>query len=284
MSEGNQENWMEESTTKETGTKETTTDAAPPVFKSDERSFASNDRPSRDDRSAPRRYEGGRDRDDSYRRREDDRPRRDDDRPRRDFDDRRDFRRRDYEDRPPRRDDDRPRRDYDDRAPRRDYDDRPPRRQDDSFRRRDEDRNGGRDYRDERSDRFDRGRDYSGEDRRRRFPEDDYAPRPRKVRIDPVEPNVTLGMFNLSYDITEDELTSFINEKCPEFVNKYTCKPIMDRETGRCKGYGFITFETLDDSIKAKSLLDGGEFKGQQYRVAFSIQRPPMTRDYSRPE
>lgn len=283
MSEGNQENWMEESTTKETGTKETTTDAAPPVFKSDERSFASNDRPSRDDRSAPRRYEGGRDRDDSYRRREDDRPRRDDDRPRRDFDDRRDFRRRDYEDRPPRRDDDRPRRD-DDRAPRRDYDDRPPRRQDDSFRRRDEDRNGGRDYRDERSDRFDRGRDYSGEDRRRRFPEDDYAPRPRKVRIDPVEPNVTLGMFNLSYDITEDELTSFINEKCPEFVNKYTCKPIMDRETGRCKGYGFITFETLDDSIKAKSLLDGGEFKGQQYRVAFSIQRPPMTRDYSRPE
>jgi len=202
---------------------------------------------------------------DDYGRR-DDRPRDDygrrDDRPRDDYGRRDDRPRDDYMRR-----DDRPRDDYgrrDDR-PRDDYgrrDDRPrydrPR---DDYDRRSDDRFGGR-YDGYRNDRF--------------GPRDDYEPRKRQrpqLREDPVEPNETVGVFNLSYNLTPSDFDEYLKDKLVDFIGKYTTKLVLGAFTNRCRGYGFIHFDDIEDAVKAKKILENGEIHGQQYRVAYSVQR-----------
>ena len=102
---------------------------------------------------------------------------------------------------------------------------------------------------------------------------DRFEKRPRQMREDPTEPNVTIGIFNLSYNLTQRDFEEFLNSKLTDFEGKFTSKLVISNETGRCRGYGFVTFESLEDSIKAKPILENGELLGQQYRVAFSIQR-----------
>lgn len=122
------------------------------------------------------------------------------------------------------------------------------------------------------SDRFD---SYREGDRYSRRPYDDYGrdKRPKRLREDPSEPNETIGIFNLSYNLTLRDFEEFLADKLAEFSGKFTTKLIVNNQTGSCRGYGFITFDNIDDSIKAKAVLEGGEILGQQYRVAFSIKR-----------
>ena len=68
---------------------------------------------------------------------------------------------------------------------------------------------------------------------------------------------------NLSYRTTEDELMS----KFSEFGGVSDVKIIMDRETGRSKGFGFITFESPEGAKGAIEALDGQDFGGRNIRV-----------------
>lgn len=62
---------------------------------------------------------------------------------------------------------------------------------------------------------------------------------------------------NLSYQTTEDNLRDFFAD-CGEVAD---VKIIIDRETRRSKGFGFVTFETQEGADKALALseptLDG---------------------------
>jgi cold-inducible RNA-binding protein len=51
-------------------------------------------------------------------------------------------------------------------------------------------------------------------------------------------------------------------------------KVILDRETGRSRGFGFVTFASADDAQTAVQQLDGTELDGRTIRVNVAEERP----------
>ena len=47
----------------------------------------------------------------------------------------------------------------------------------------------------------------------------------------------------------------------------------MDRDSGKSKGFGFVTFETEEEASKAKDALHDQELDGRRIRVDFSRPR-----------
>lgn len=67
---------------------------------------------------------------------------------------------------------------------------------------------------------------------------------------------------NLSYKTTEEGLSDYF----AEFGNVEELKIIQDRETGRSKGFAFVTFATKEDAEKALA-ANGQEFDGRRLKV-----------------
>jgi RNA recognition motif-containing protein len=85
---------------------------------------------------------------------------------------------------------------------------------------------------------------------------------------------------NLSYDVTEDDLTSV-------FAEYGTVKRVQiptDRETGRPRGFGFVEMETDAEEDAAIEALDGAEWMGRSLRVNKAKPREDKRRSggYSR--
>ena len=77
-----------------------------------------------------------------------------------------------------------------------------------------------------------------------------------------------LYVGNLSYTTTEDDLRAL-------FAQAGTVKSvslIMDRDTGRSKGFGFIEMETQVEAQKAISMLNGQELHDRALKV--NLARP----------
>lgn len=68
---------------------------------------------------------------------------------------------------------------------------------------------------------------------------------------------------NLSYDMTVDELREAF-EQHGEVANT---KIIMDRETGRSKGFGFVEMPNDSEGEAAISELNGAMLRGRTARV-----------------
>ncbi|WP_259430881.1 RNA-binding protein [Coxiella burnetii] len=68
---------------------------------------------------------------------------------------------------------------------------------------------------------------------------------------------------SLSYDVTADELQSFFGQ----YGEIEEAKLIMDRETGRSKGFAFITYGTQDAAQEAVSKANGIDLQGRKIRV-----------------
>lgn len=51
-------------------------------------------------------------------------------------------------------------------------------------------------------------------------------------------------------------------------------KVIMDRDTGRSRGFGFVTFANPQDAAKAISALDGKELDGRNIKVNEAQDKP----------
>ncbi|XVE54692.1 hypothetical protein DITRI_Ditri03aG0102400 [Diplodiscus trichospermus] len=50
---------------------------------------------------------------------------------------------------------------------------------------------------------------------------------------------------------------------------------IVDRETGRSRGFGFVTYTNSEDASSALQALDGQTLHGRQVRVNYAAERPP---------
>jgi len=50
-------------------------------------------------------------------------------------------------------------------------------------------------------------------------------------------------------------------------------KVIMDRETGRSRGFGFVTFATSEDASSAIQGMDGQDLHGRRIRVNYATER-----------
>ena len=73
--------------------------------------------------------------------------------------------------------------------------------------------------------------------------------------------NIYVG--NLSYQVSEEEL----KEEFKNFGDVKSTKIIIDRETGRSKGFGFVEMEQTEEGENAINQLNGKDLKGRNIKV-----------------
>ncbi len=82
-----------------------------------------------------------------------------------------------------------------------------------------------------------------------------------------------LFVGSLAYTVTDDELDQFFAT-----VGKVTsAKVIIDRDTNRSKGFGFVEMESDDEAKAAIQQLDGKELNGRA--IAVNEARPQENRE-----
>ncbi|KAM0842034.1 hypothetical protein ACQ4PT_058616 [Festuca glaucescens] len=76
---------------------------------------------------------------------------------------------------------------------------------------------------------------------------------------------------NLGWGVRADALkTAF--EGQPGLVGS---RVIFERDTGRSRGFGFLSFQTLEDANAAIQAMDGVELDGRPLRLSLASQNPP---------
>ncbi|XP_039058080.1 glycine-rich RNA-binding protein 4, mitochondrial-like [Hibiscus syriacus] len=84
-------------------------------------------------------------------------------------------------------------------------------------------------------------------------------------------PSSKLFVGGISYQ-TDDQSLREAFSKYGEVID---AKIIVDRETGRSKGFGFVSYSSTEDASSAIQALDGRELNGRQVKVAYAAERPP---------
>lgn len=72
-----------------------------------------------------------------------------------------------------------------------------------------------------------------------------------------------LFVGNLDFDAQEDE----VRELFGQFGAVVSVKIVLDRETGRPRGFGFVEYQSASDANRAISELDGRDFHGRSLRI-----------------
>lgn len=75
--------------------------------------------------------------------------------------------------------------------------------------------------------------------------------------------NNRLFVGNLSFNTTEDDL----REAFAAHGSVMEINIIMDRDTGRSRGFGFVTMSTADEAQNAVAALNGREIDGRALKV-----------------
>jgi RNA recognition motif-containing protein len=76
---------------------------------------------------------------------------------------------------------------------------------------------------------------------------------------------------NLSLDSTKEDLEQF-------FSSAGTVKEVLiiqDRDTGRSKGFGFVTFATRQEANNAVDVLNGKELQSRSLKVSMAKDKNP---------
>jgi len=73
--------------------------------------------------------------------------------------------------------------------------------------------------------------------------------------------NIYVG--NIPYSTSEDDLRSTFSE----YGEVSSAKVIMDRDSGRSKGFGFVEMDSNDAGAQAIKALDGTEMEGRNIKV-----------------
>jgi RNA recognition motif-containing protein len=81
--------------------------------------------------------------------------------------------------------------------------------------------------------------------------------------------NIYVG--NLSYGMSEDEL----REAFSAFGQVSSVKILMDRETGRSRGFGFVEMPNGSEAETAISQLNGKDVGGRALRINEARPREP---------
>ena len=79
-----------------------------------------------------------------------------------------------------------------------------------------------------------------------------------------MEEQKKLYIGNLEFGLTEDDLKKAIEDKG---VTPKEVKIIVDKYSGRSKGFGFAEFETEEEAQKAIDSLNGEELNGRKLTV-----------------
>ena len=85
------------------------------------------------------------------------------------------------------------------------------------------------------------------------------AAQPRRNTTGPVK----LFVGGLSWNTTSDELRAAF----ARFGSVQDATVIMDRTTGRSRGFGFVTFENVADAAEAVKQMNGADLDGRTLKV-----------------
>ncbi len=75
-----------------------------------------------------------------------------------------------------------------------------------------------------------------------------------------------LYVGNLSYEVTEDELSQLFS-RCGRVDG---VRIVKDRDTGRSKGFGFVEMVDADEAHQAKESMTGQDLRGRPLTVDFA--------------
>lgn len=78
-----------------------------------------------------------------------------------------------------------------------------------------------------------------------------------------------LFVGNLSFSTTEERLSSTF----AQFGNVVEAKIILDRDTGRPRGFGFVTMDSEDSAQEAIDGMNGTMLDGRPLRVNIAEER-----------
>jgi RNA recognition motif-containing protein len=82
-----------------------------------------------------------------------------------------------------------------------------------------------------------------------------------------------LYVGNLPYSATDESLTHAFSE----FGTVNSAKVIMDRDSGRSKGFAFVEMSTKDEANKSISQLNGSQLDGRAINVSEAKPMAPRT-------
>ena len=82
-----------------------------------------------------------------------------------------------------------------------------------------------------------------------------------------------LYVGNLSYDVSSSDLEALLSPH----GTVQSAEVIMDRDSGRSKGFGFVEMGSDSDAQAAISALDGQEHGGRALKVNEAKPREPRT-------
>ncbi len=80
----------------------------------------------------------------------------------------------------------------------------------------------------------------------------------------------TLFVGNLSFDVDEDTVSEFFNSVC----SVKSLRLPTDQESGRPKGFGYVSFYSLEEAKKAFESLNGQSLAGRNLRLDYSTPKP----------
>ena len=83
-----------------------------------------------------------------------------------------------------------------------------------------------------------------------------------------------LYVGNLSYNVTEPELKDVFGENGR---NVKEVKVVLDRDTGRPRGFAFVEMTTDAEATQAIETLNGREIQGRPINVSEARERAPRT-------
>jgi RNA recognition motif-containing protein len=79
-----------------------------------------------------------------------------------------------------------------------------------------------------------------------------------------------LYVGNISFRMADQDLTDLFGQKGPVV----SAKIIMDRDSGRSKGFGFVEMETKEAADAAIEAFNGQEIEGRTLRVNVAMDKP----------
>lgn len=88
--------------------------------------------------------------------------------------------------------------------------------------------------------------------------------------------NIYVG--NLPYSVTDDELRAAF----AEYGAVSSAKIIMDRFSGRSKGFGFVEMDSDSEAEKAIEALNNSDMQGRNLRVNQAKPRPDRGSSFRR--
>lgn len=78
---------------------------------------------------------------------------------------------------------------------------------------------------------------------------------------------------NLGFSVNNDALKT----KFEQYGTVSSANVIMDRDTGRSKGFGFVEMSNSNEASAAINSLNGTEFEGRQMNVSEAKPKEPRT-------